>query len=128
VIRFHIAPVNFSDSPFQWVEAQRYLHWYKLPKNVTLQEKSSDKVLCSHCKHLITDLECQKKKSSLVSPGKRIKQQSASSNYPVKHLSLTSIKKQKENAQAERSKDKALLSKFSKLDITLDDSQHDEIN
>ena len=27
--------------------------------------------------------------------------------------------------QTERSKDKALLSKYSKLDITLDDSQHD---
>ena len=29
--------------------------------------------------------------------------------------------------QTERSKDKALLSKYSKLDITLDDSQHDEM-
>jgi len=63
VIHFHIAPVNFGDSPFQWVEAQRCLHWYKIPKNATLQEKSSDEVLCSRCKHLIIDLECQKKKS-----------------------------------------------------------------
>lgn len=29
--------------------------------------------------------------------------------------------------QTERSKDKALLSKYSKLDIILDDSQHDEM-
>ena len=29
--------------------------------------------------------------------------------------------------QTERSKDMALLSKYSKLDITLDDSQHDEM-
>ena len=29
--------------------------------------------------------------------------------------------------QTERSKDKALLSKYFKLDITLDDSQHDEM-
>ena len=29
--------------------------------------------------------------------------------------------------QTERSKDKALLSKYSKLNITLDDSQHDEM-
>ena len=85
----------------------------------TLQEKSSDEVLCSCCKRMITDLECQKKKSSLVSPGKQIKRQSTSSNYPVKYLSPASVKKRKENAQAERSKDKALLSKCSKLDITL---------
>ena len=29
--------------------------------------------------------------------------------------------------QTERCKDKALLSKYSKYDITLDDSQHDEM-
>jgi len=49
VICFHIALVNFSNSPFQRVEAQRCLRWYKLPKNATLQEKSSDEV----CVHIV---------------------------------------------------------------------------
>jgi len=42
-------------------------------------------------------------------------------------LSLTSIKERKKNAQAERSKDKAFLAKYAKFDITLDDSQHNEM-
>ena len=42
-------------------------------------------------------------------------------------MSPASAKKWKENAQAERSKHKALLAKFAKLNITLDDSQHDEM-
>ena len=114
-------------SPFQRVHANRCLYRYKLPKNVTLQEQASDEVLCSTCRRLLSDLEHQNKRSSLVSPGRQIKCQAANSNYPTKYLSPFSIKIWKKNMQTERSKDMALLSKYSKLDITLDDSQHDEM-
>ena len=92
-----------------------------------MQEQASDEVLCSACKSLVSDLEHQKKQSSLVSPGRRIKHQAANSNYPTKYLSPISSTKKTKNIQTERSKDKALLSKYSKLDITLDDAQHDEM-
>lgn len=128
VIRFHSKQVNLMASPFQRVDAKGCLRWYKLPKNATLKEQASHEVLCSICKRLLRDLEHLKKKISLVSPGRRFKRQSASSNYPTKFLSPASLKKRKTNAQAERSKDKALLSKYSKLDITLDDSQHDDMS
>ena len=127
VIRFHSKQVNLVMSPFQRVDAKGCLYWYKLPKNATLQEQASDEVLCSACKRLLSDLEHQKKRSSLVSPRRRIKRQAANSNYPTKYLSPFSTKIRKKNMQTERSKDKALLSKYSKLDITLDDSQHDEM-
>ena len=41
--------------------------------------------------------------------------------------SPASVKGRKKNAQAERSKDKALLAKYAKFDVTLDDSQHNEM-
>ena len=42
-------------------------------------------------------------------------------------MSPASAVKWKKNAQAERVKDKALLAKYSKHDVTLDDSQHEEM-
>ncbi|XP_065907460.1 uncharacterized protein [Dysidea avara] len=127
VLRFHNKQVNLTESPFLRVESKSCLRWYKLPKNATFAEQASDEVLCTHCKRLVSRLEDRKKISENVSPCRRVKRQSASSNYPIMYLSPASVKKRKENMQAERSKDKALLAKFSKLDITLDDSQHDEM-
>ena len=119
--------MNLTKFPFEWVDSKGCLRWYQLPKNATKQEQSSDEVLCSFCKRLVSDLECQKRKSILVDRSTRRDRQSASSNYPTKYLSPASPQKREENAQAERSKDKALLGKFAKLDITLDDSQHDKM-
>jgi len=127
VIRFHISQVNLAEHPFQRVDSKACLRWYKLPKNATLAEQSSDEVLCSACKRLRRYLEHQKKRSSTVSPERRTKRQAANSNYPTKYLSPASINERKKNTQAERSKDKASLSKYAKLDVTLDDSQHDEM-
>ena len=42
-------------------------------------------------------------------------------------MSPASVKGKKRNAQAERSLDKALLAKYAKFDVTLDDSQHNEM-
>ena len=91
VIRFHSKQVNLSTTPFQRVDAKGCLRWYRLPKNASLKEQASSEVLCSFCKHLLRDLEHQKKRSALVSPGRRIKRQAASSNYPSKYLSPASI-------------------------------------
>ena len=60
VIRFHSKQVNLVMPPFQHVDAKGCLYWYKLPKNATLQEQVSNEVLCSACKHLVSDLEHQK--------------------------------------------------------------------
>ena len=69
----------------------------------------------------------QKSKSSLVSPAKRQKRQAPNSNYPLKFLSPASVQKRKEKTQQERSKALAFMDKYSKLDVTLDDTQHDEM-
>ena len=127
VIRFHKKQANLVESPFQRVEAIDCFRWYKLPKNATLQEQASNEVLCSACKQLLRQLEQQKKQSALVSPNRRVKCQAANSNYPTKYLSPVSTVKRKKNAQTERAKAKVLLAKYSKHDVTLDDSQHEEM-
>jgi len=66
-------------------------------------------------------------KGTIISSEPRIQRQAANSNYPLKYLSPANTVKWKKNAQAERVKDKALLAKYSKHDVTLDDSQHEEM-
>jgi len=66
VIRFHSKQVNLKKSPFERADSKGCLRWYQLPKNATFLEQSSDEVLCSPCKHLVSDVECQKRKSTLV--------------------------------------------------------------
>ena len=68
VIHFHNKQVNLTKFPFERIDSKG---WYQLPKNATLLEQSSDEVLCSSCKCLVSDLECQKRKSILVNPSKR---------------------------------------------------------
>ena len=101
--------------------------WYKLPKNAKLQEQESNEAICSACKKLLRDLEHLKKRPSLVSPKTRANRQAANSDYPQKFLSPASSAKQKKNVQTERTKDKAKLNKYYKHDVTLDDSQHEEM-
>ena len=98
VIHFHSKQVNLSNTPFQRVDAKNCLRWHRLPKNATLKEQASSEVLCSFCKRLVRDLEYQKKRSALVSPGRRVKRQAASSNYPTKYLSPASNGARKRNA------------------------------
>lgn len=127
VIRFHCKPVNFMKCPVKRVDSKSCIRWYKLPKNATREEQASNEVLCGACKRLISVLKHQKSKSSLVSPAKRMKRQAPNSNYPLKFLSPTSVQKRKAKTQQERSKALVFMNKYSKLDVTLDDTQHDEM-
>jgi len=70
VIRFHSKQVSIMEASFQRVNAKGCLWWFKLPKNATVEEKGTDEVRCSFCKRLRSDLEHQKRRSSLVSPGR----------------------------------------------------------
>ena len=67
VIRFHSQQVSILEIPFQRVNAKGCLWWFKLPRNATTEEKTADKVCCSCCKRLRSNLEHQKRRSLLVS-------------------------------------------------------------
>jgi len=108
-----------SVTPFQRVDSIGCLRWYKLPKNATLKEQSSGEALRSSCKQLLKILEYQKKRSA------QVQRRATNSNYPTKYLSPASSAARKRNAQTERTKDKQLLLKCSKLDEILDDTQYD---
>ena len=97
VIWFHPKKVRIMETPFTQVYAKGCVKWFKLPKNATIEENTADEACCSFCKHLRRDLEHQRRKSLLVSPGKRANRQAASSNYPIKFLSPNSAEKRKTN-------------------------------
>jgi len=127
VIRYHSAQVHVTELPFQRVDSNNCLKWYKQSHNATMEEKHADEVKCISCKKLIHDLERQKERIESQSPERKVKRQAANSNYPVKYLSPNSVKLRKKNTQTERSSHKALLARYAKTDITLDDAQHDEM-
>lgn len=119
--------MNITETPFQRVNAKGCLWWFKLPKNATTEEKSSNEVACSCCKRPRTDLDHQKRRSSQVSPTKRIQRQATSSNYPIKFMLPASTVKQKTNAHKQTFKLRVALDKHANTDVTLDDALHDEM-
>ena len=74
-IRFHIKSVQRTEFPFARVDSLNCLLWFKLAPNATADEKSRNKVRCRHCKCMVLDLECQKRRTIAESPMRRIKRQ-----------------------------------------------------
>ena len=114
------------DHPFKRVDSCNCLLWHKLAKNASIVEKDLESVPCSACKRLLSDLN-QRLKTAISSPDK-VKRQQPSSHCPLKYMSPSSQKKRKENTQPERAKDRKLLQKYSHIELTLDDEQHDELS
>lgn len=72
------------------------------------------------------DLKHQKERTIEQSPARKMKWQSASSNYPVMYLTPHCRKLGKKNAQVERCNHKAVQIHWEpKTDVTLNDDQYD---
>lgn len=85
-------------------------------------EKDMDAVMCSACKYLHNDLSQRLiKESEKHWPQQKENRVQPSSHFPEKYLSPKSIK---QNMQQERS---SLLKKFSHIEISLNEDQHDEM-
>ena len=67
-IRFHIKSVQRMEFPFARVDSVNCLLWFKLAPNATADEKSCNEVRCRHCKRLVLDLECQKRRTIAEAP------------------------------------------------------------
>ena len=68
------------------------------------------------------------RRRSDVSPSKKLQRQQPSSHFKVNYLSPASALKRKQAAQQERSADKAKITKYESLEVTLDDDQSDELS
>jgi len=79
---------NLIDYPFQHIHSKGCLRWFKLPYWSDHLMKSFVHFAMPHFRPRVS--------KRLVSCGKWIKRQSASSNYPTKYLSPANVKKQKE--------------------------------
>ena len=123
-ICYHIAKVQVTTSPFRRVQSSDCT---MLPKNAAKAEKSSLTVLCGMCKRLCSELDRALQRCMGYSPHRKVKRQQPSSNYPLKYMSLASLKRRKSNTQQERNKNRKALAKYRHMEVTLDDDQSDEL-
>ena len=89
-IRFHIKSVYQTTTPFHRVDSVNCAMWFLLAPNVTLAEKKSKEARCQACKRLITDLNCQLRRTLKESPTRKLKRQAASSRARLSYMSPTS--------------------------------------
>ena len=78
-IRFHIKSVRQTTTPFHRVDSVNCVMWFLLAPNATLAEKKSKEARCQACKRLITDLNCQLRRTLKESPIRKLRRQAASS-------------------------------------------------
>ena len=127
VIRYNIKSVRLWERPFHRVDSINCELLHQLPRNATAEEKDSYSVLCKQCKRMQHLLNHQRRRS-VVSPSKKLQRQQPSSHFKVKYLSPASALKRRQAAQQERSADKAKITKYESLDVTLNDDQSDELS
>ena len=102
-IRFHIKTVRQTEWPFHRVNSVNCALWFLLAPNVTATEKSSKEVNCPACKRLVTDLDCQCRRTLSKSPARKLKRQAPSSRARLLYMSPASQQKRKQRTQVERS-------------------------
>ena len=102
-IHFDLKSVQQTIEPFVRVDSVNCKLWFTSANNATIAEKSSREVRCSACKRLVTNLDCQRRRTLAESPSRKLKRQSSSSRTRLTYMSPASQQKRKSNAQSERS-------------------------
>ena len=69
MIRFDLKSVRQTIEPFVRVDSVNCKLWFTFANNATIAEKSSRELRCSACKRLVTDLDCQRRRTLAESPG-----------------------------------------------------------
>ena len=126
-IRFHIKSVHRTEFPFARVDSVNCLLWFRLALNATTSEKASAEVRCQHCKRLVLDLDCQKKRTISESPSRKVKHQSASSKARLSYMSPASQLKRQQNAQYTHKLSAQKLAKYEENEVILNEEQHTEM-
>ena len=89
--------------------------------------KNYKEVNCPACKRLVTDLDCQHRRTLSESPARKLKQQAPSSRARLLYISPASRQKRKQRTQVERSNDKLKLAKYQAVETDLDEELHNEM-
>ena len=92
-IRFNIKNVRQAVGPIARVDSVNCRRWFQLGSNATSPEKSAREVLCSACKRLVTDLNCQRRRTLAESPQRKLRRQSASLRAKLSGMSPYSQQK-----------------------------------
>ena len=120
VIRYHIKSVRITEFPYQRVDSNNCQLFFELSRNASKGEKDANAVKCHACKHLITDLNHQKKRTNAETPTRKIKRQNPSSRAKLSYMSPASQTKRKKLAQYERTSNMRKLANLED-EISLDD-------
>ena len=126
-IRFHTKSVRRTEFPFARVDSVNCLLWFKLASNATASEKASAEVRCKHCKRLVLDLECQKRRTLSESPSRKVKRQSVSSKARLSYMSPASQLKRRQNVQYTRKLCARKLARYKENEVMLNEEQHTEM-
>ena len=124
IIRYDPKSLRHTMHPVQRIYSCKCILWHKLAKNASIFEKDMDAVMCPACKRLRNDLDQWLKKMSSTNLQQKENRVQPSSHFPEKYLSPKSLKKKRQNMQQERSK---LLKKYSHMEVSLNEDQHDQM-
>ena len=113
--------------PFDRIDSINCRLWFQPASNATRAEKSAQEVQCSARKRLVSDLNCQRRRTLKESPSRTVKRQSSSSRARLKYMSPASQQNRRSNAQAARSNMMRKLKRCGEADVTLTDDQHEEM-
>ena len=102
--------------------------WFIPASNISAVEKSAKEVKCPPCKHLIHDLNFQKRRTVAESPSRKIKRQLPSSRARLQYMSPASQKKHKLYTQYERTNNIRKLSKYEESKVVLSEKQNEEMH
>ena len=124
IIRYDPKSLRRTMHPVQRIDSCKCILWHKLAKNASIFEKDMDAVMCPACKRLRNDLDQRLKKMRSTNLQQKENRVQPSSHFPEKYLSPKSLKKKRQNMQQERSK---LLKKYSHMEVSLNEDQHDQM-
>ena len=127
VIRYDQKKVLITTEPFKRVASVDCLLWFPITRYASREKKVAAEVVCTACVTLIHDLREAKKRLSCVTSEDKVQHQQASSNYPLKYLSPTSLNARQTNIKSQRAKERRIMRKYAPDDIFLDDIQHEEM-
>ena len=123
-IRYDPKSLRRTVYPVQRIDSSSCILWHKLAKNASIFEKNMTEVMCPACKCLRNELTQRLKKVNGASLQQKENRVKPTSHFPEKYLSPKSLKRKRQNMQQERSK---LLKKYSHLEVSLSEDQHDQM-
>ena len=128
IIGYDVKNVCISDEPFKRVASKQCLLWYRMPRNLSRDQKKSHEVICGKCRILRSQLKGAVKRTSEVTPEAKLRRQQASSSFPMRYLSPESLEKRKMNIKLSKYKEKRKIKRFVPKKVIHEEKQLEDMS